>query len=246
MATFFTDSGSINRLEVSGSVQITGSSHLLTINGSGSKILVVSGSSGGLLEIGDISATDTDLYVIESASIQIFKISNDKRVSISGSLVVTGSFTASLQNGFALVGDANGLSRAVATSSFGGSPGGSNGSIQFNDSTQLSGSSRFTFDKTTNEVELTGSMVISGSSTTTPTLQLFGSGSTILSISGSRSELFRIGDNTTSSTLATIGSGSINVLTITTSSVIITGSLLISGSMVFIPGGANELSVGQT
>jgi hypothetical protein len=246
MATFFTDSGSINRLEVSGSVQITGSSHLLTINGSGSKILVVSGSSGGLLEIGDISATDTDLYVIESASIQIFKISNDKQVSISGSLVVTGSFTASLQNGFALVGGANGFSRAVATSSFGGSPGGSNGSIQFNDSTQLSGSSRFNFDKTTNEVDLTGSMVISGSSSTIPTLQLFGSGSTIFSISGSRSELFRIADSPTFSTLATIGSGSLNVLTVTTSSVIISGALLISGSMVFIPGGANELTVGPT
>jgi hypothetical protein len=72
-------------------MQLTGSSQLLTVNGSGSKIFVVSGSSGGLLEIGDISGTDTDLYVIESASIQIFKIDNDKNVSISGSLKVTGS-----------------------------------------------------------------------------------------------------------------------------------------------------------
>lgn len=123
MAIFYTDTGSINRLEVTGSLDITGSSNILNVKGSGSKIFVVSGSSGALLEIGDISGTDTDLYVIESASIEVFKIDKDKNVRISGSLTVTGSFTASLQSGYAWVGDGNGLSRAVQTSSFAGTSG---------------------------------------------------------------------------------------------------------------------------
>jgi hypothetical protein len=42
------------------------------------------------------------------------------RMGIFGHLFVTESFTASLQNGFAWVGDGNGYSRAVATSSFAG------------------------------------------------------------------------------------------------------------------------------
>ena len=44
------------------------------------------------------------------------------RMGIFGHLFVTESFTASLQNGFAWVGDGNGYSRAVATSSFAGTP----------------------------------------------------------------------------------------------------------------------------
>lgn len=114
MAIFYTDTGSINRLEVTGSLDITGSSHILNVKGSGSKIFTVSGSAGGLLEIGDISSNDPDLYVIESASIQIFKIDDNKNVSISGSLKVTGSI---LLNGTA-VGSGGGYTTTTQTTNY--------------------------------------------------------------------------------------------------------------------------------
>ena len=149
MAIFYTDTGSINRLEVTGSLQLTGSSSLLNVNGSGSKILVVSGSTGGLLEIGDITANDDQIYVIESGSVQVFKIGANKTVRVTGTLFVSSS-------------DAGG---------------------------------------------------------------------TLLSISGSNTELFKIVDNPGTTTLASIVTGSTAVFEAKTSGVIVSGSLLVSGSV---------------
>lgn len=120
MAILYTDQASLGRLEVTGSTAMSGSSNVLHIKGSGSAILVVSGSIGGIMEIGDITNTSTDIYVIESASIGIFKIDRSKNVSISGSLTITGSFTSSLRSGHTFVGGPNNISLEVATSSFGG------------------------------------------------------------------------------------------------------------------------------
>ncbi len=120
MAIFHTDTASLARLEVTGSTAMSGSSNVLHIKGSGSAILVVSGSTGGIMEIGDITATLPNIYVIESASIEILKIDRNKAVSISGSLTITGSFTSSLRAGYAFVGGPNNISLEVATSSFGG------------------------------------------------------------------------------------------------------------------------------
>ena len=95
----------------------------------------------------------------------------------------------------------------------GGTPGGANTTIQFNDSSAFSGSGNFTFTKATNTVKIQGS------------------GSVLLHITGSQGDLLRIQDSGSSpGTLATISSGSRNVLTVTTSSVVITGSLDVSGS----------------
>ena len=76
---------------ISGSLRVTGSASIL---GSGSRIFTISGSTGGLLEIGDGGAND--VFSISSGSVEIFRIDNTKAVSISGSLIVTGSITGSL------------------------------------------------------------------------------------------------------------------------------------------------------
>jgi hypothetical protein len=81
MAIFYTDTGSFNKLDISGS---------LAISGSGSAILSISGSTGGLLEVSDLTA-GANIFQITSASIDIFKIDQSKNVRISGSLIVTGS-----------------------------------------------------------------------------------------------------------------------------------------------------------
>lgn len=87
MAIFYTDSGSFNRLEVSGS---------LVVSGSGSAIISVSGSTGGLLQVSDLTA-GANVFQITSASIDIFKINQSKQVQISGSLIVTGSIIGNVQ-----------------------------------------------------------------------------------------------------------------------------------------------------
>lgn len=76
---------------ISGSLRVTGSTSIL---GSGSRIFVVSGSTGGLLEVGD--SGPSDVFSISSGSTEIFRIDSSKIVSISGSLEVTGSITGSL------------------------------------------------------------------------------------------------------------------------------------------------------
>ena len=69
----------------------------------------------------------------------------------------SGSFTGSFTGSF--IGDGSGLTGIVASAT----PGGPNKSVQFNDAGTTSGSSNFTFDKVTNNVELTGSILITGS-----------------------------------------------------------------------------------
>jgi hypothetical protein len=81
MAIFYTDTGSLNRLEVTGSV---------LISGSGNSILAISGSSGSLLSVSDLTA-GANIFQVTSASIDVFKINQSKGVHISGSLAVTGS-----------------------------------------------------------------------------------------------------------------------------------------------------------
>jgi hypothetical protein len=86
MPIFYTDTGSLSRLEVSGSV---------LISGSGKSILSISGSSGGLLEVSDLTA-GANVFQITSASIDIFTIHSNKKVVITGSLIATEGITGSL------------------------------------------------------------------------------------------------------------------------------------------------------
>jgi hypothetical protein len=128
----------------------------------------------------------------------------------------TSSFPGTVAAVLAVDSSGNVITTAASGSAGGGGsgiPGGANTTIQFNDSNTFSGSGNFTFTKATN------------------TVRIQASGSALLVISGSQGELLRIQDSGSSpGTLATISSGSRNVLTVTTSSVVITGSLDVSGS----------------
>lgn len=84
MAIFYTDTGSFAEIDISGS-----SSHILKVRGSGSAIFTVSGSAGGLVEVGDIGVSG-DVFTIASGSINILHIKNTPSVVISGSLAVSG------------------------------------------------------------------------------------------------------------------------------------------------------------
>jgi hypothetical protein len=94
MPIFSTNTASINLLQVTGSSTISGSSNVLTILGSGSTIFTISGSNGAIFSINDDSTSST-LFSVTSASINILSVDNSKNVSISGSLIVTGSITGS-------------------------------------------------------------------------------------------------------------------------------------------------------
>lgn len=91
MATFYTDTGSLGRLEVTGSTILSSSiGGTLQIQGSGSNILSILGSKGSLLEISDTAGTG-DIFTIQSASIDVLTVDSNKNVNISGSLTITGS-----------------------------------------------------------------------------------------------------------------------------------------------------------
>ena len=95
MAIFYTDSGSFNSVQVTGSANISASSGIaLQVKSSGSTVFSVSGSSGEIFNISDIN--NNNLFSVSSGSVGIFSIDNTKAVRISGSLIVTGSITGSL------------------------------------------------------------------------------------------------------------------------------------------------------
>lgn len=107
MPTFFTDSGSLGDLEVSGSV---------LISGSGRGIFTISGSSGGILEVSDLTASD-NVFQLTSASVDIFKITPNKQVHISGSLIVTGSIAGQINVGVSAGTTSNNVSQLVLSNS---------------------------------------------------------------------------------------------------------------------------------
>lgn len=74
------------------------------------------------------------------------------------------SYQRVLQTDGTLIYDGTGSLFAITASA---APGGPNQSIQFNDSGTTSGSGNFTFDKVTNAVNLTGSILMSGSAAIT-------------------------------------------------------------------------------
>lgn len=103
MPTFFTDSGSFGDLEVSGSV---------LISGSGRGIFTISGSNGGILEVSDLTASD-NVFQLTSASIDILKVTPNKQVHISGSLILTGSIAGQINVGVSAGTTSNNVSQLV-------------------------------------------------------------------------------------------------------------------------------------
>ena len=200
-------SGSIT---TSGSVSIIASgSNVFTVDGTSGRLFSIDDSlSGSLFSVN----TAAGLPVIEAFSDNTIRIGqfgqralfvSQSRVGIgkesglnatldvsgsaifSGSLSVSGQFTASLQSGFALVGGPNNTSIAVATSSFGSggvtqivagtnitiSPTSGTGSVTIN----AAAGAAFPF---TGSALITGSLVVTGSVTATNfTGSLFGTAS---------------------------------------------------------------------
>jgi hypothetical protein len=99
MPIFYTDTASFNSLSVTGSTVMSASSNVtaLQLIGSGSTILSVSGSSGSIFSVTDVAASNLNLFSVSTGSIDIFTVDSLKNVRISGSLIVTGSITGSLQ-----------------------------------------------------------------------------------------------------------------------------------------------------
>ena len=193
-----------DQMEFTGSFITSGSLRVIgdtAITGS----LRVSGSiTGSLLGTASL-ATSSSFAISASWSTSQFPYTGSAIISgsltITGSLRVSGSISGSFSGSY--FGNGSGLTGVSATAA----PAGPNTAIQFNDSSTASGSSNFTFTKATNTVTLQGS------------------GSTLMLITGSRGELFKVLDSGSTSILAVISSGSTNVMTVTTSSVDIIGSL---------------------
>jgi hypothetical protein len=136
---------------------------------------------------------------------------NITRTILRGAVSASGGITGSL------LGTASFATSASWAPAGGGIPGGTNTAIQFNDAGAFSGSGNFTFTKATN------------------TVQIQGSGSTLLRVTGSAGDLLRIIDSGSSfPILAVFSSGSRNVLTVTTSSIIVTGSAYIEQGFLLL------------
>lgn len=223
-----------NEFKVKNGLLVSGSAN---INSSGSAVFTIDGTVGRLFQVDD-SLSGSLFSVNTSAGLPVIEVFSDNTVRIgqfgqralfvsqsriginkesalngvldvSGSLTVTGSVTATNFTGSLLGTSSFAISASWAPGgSGGGTPGGANTNIQFNEAGTFSGSGNFTFTKATN------------------TVQIQGSGSVLLRITGSSGELLRVVDSGSNSPiLATMSSGSVNIYTFTTSSLIITGSV---------------------
>ena len=217
MAIFYTDSGSFNSLQVTGSTIISASSGIaLQLKGSGSTILSVSGSNGEIFNISD--AVSTNLFSVSSGSLEIFSIDTSKVIKISGSLIVTGSITGSL------FGTASYALQAVSSSYA------TSASYAISASQAVNSLTASYINPLLQDVQITGSLNISGG------LNIVGNQTTI----GNR-YLTGSWNVTGSSTLIgnTLLSGNIGIVGTST----LTGSFLVSGSTTQI---GNNTLLGDT
>jgi len=150
MAIFYTDTASFNSLTITGSTVMSASSNnqALQLIGSGSTILSVSGSGGGIFAVNDIVATDTNLFSVSTGSTNIFTVDSLKKVSISGSLVVTGSITGSLLGTASFATTASYINPTFISASAAASGFGSGGTTINTSSFATTGSNTFTGTQT--------------------------------------------------------------------------------------------------
>lgn len=151
MAIFYTDSGSFNDLKVTGSAFISASRGVaLQLRSSGSTIFSVSGSSGEIFNISD-AGSSTALFTVASSSVNILNVDITKNVSVSGSLLVTGS--AYFRD---LVTSSTAVTNVVMY--------GTNGQLFTTASTAIGGGSGTPAFPFNGNAIITGSLVVSGSS----------------------------------------------------------------------------------
>jgi hypothetical protein len=212
----------------SGSIFLTGS---LSISGTGS-VFDVAGDvlefSGDQMEFTGSFVTTGSMKITGSLSVSVGTVEfSGDQMEFTGSFITSGSLrvigdtaiTGSLRVSGSITGSLFGTSSFSTTASFATSASWSTSQFPYTGSAIISGS-----------LTITGSLRVSGSiSANAVTLQ--GSGSTLMLITGSRGELFKVLDSGSTSILAIISSGSINVMTVTTSSVDVVGSMSVTSTL---------------
>lgn len=103
MSVFFSETGSLNKLTVSGS---------LAVSGSGSGVFSISGNQDPAIQVFDLASGD-NIFQITSASLDLFKIDPNGNAHISGSLVVTGSINKSANMNISADVTSNNVSQLV-------------------------------------------------------------------------------------------------------------------------------------
>lgn len=214
MPIFYSDSASFNDMQVTGSTSLSGSENVLTVAGSGSRVFVVSGSKGSLLEVIDID-TNTEVFAVASGSTNLVVVETSKRISLSGSVEITGSLSGQFSIPTASYSITSSYALSTAAAGF-----------PFSGSAQITGS-----------LGVTGSVSVTGSVRANAgfTGSLFGSSSfsTTASFAISSSRAVTSSFAITSSN-ATTASYAINAAAASsfpyTGSAVITGSLIVTGA----------------
>jgi len=209
-------SGTITGSILNGTVWVISGDVDTTKNGD--TYIFKSGSVGQWYQISPLDEVAADARYVRLSSTSLQTITSSLLISgsttFSGSLFWSGASNLGGAANSVLVLGENG--QIYKTGSYGtggggpGTPGGANTTIQFNDAGAFSGSGNFTFNKTTNVVNLigtgsiTGSLSISRSVEGTP-LTIIGTGSSpILNIVGSTGNLLQAYDRT-SGDIFTVG-----------------------------------------
>jgi len=168
-------------------LKLSGSDFILDPVDTGANIIMGQGETVNDLELGIVSTPINMTFLgggtISSNTGTLYigdGVNSDKvvltGVTISSSVNFAAGLTGSFQGSFS--GDGSNITGITATTA----PGGNNKTIQFNDNnTATGGNSNFTFDKTTDTVELTGSLNVSGSASAD---FFFGDGSGLTNIVG--------------------------------------------------------------
>ena len=150
MPIFYVDSGSIDRLEVSSSLLVSGSQRVV---GSGSGIFTISGSTGGLFAVNEKTAANPTLFAVTYLGDTLLQVNEDKSTRISGSLIVTGSITGSLLGSSSFA-----TSASFATTAFSATTASFASTASF--ALNAGGGSGFPFS---GSAVITGSLTVSGS-----------------------------------------------------------------------------------
>ena len=197
-------------------------------NGNAYIFVTSSAQPGSWQQIFGFNETTADARYVKLSSTTTQNITSSLRISgsttFSGSILWSGSSTSPSTANVVVLSNGQLYVTGAYGSGGGATPGGADTTVQFNDGgSTLSGSGNFTFNKTTNTVRLSGSLITTGSTILSSSLRVIGtetiSGSLIVS---SSSQI--IGTETITGSL--IVSNSSNV--IGTSRV--TGSLIVSNS----------------
>jgi hypothetical protein len=230
----------------------TGNSASLVQSSSGAVTASITNGTVWIISNDGDATKNGDTYIFKSGSVgqwyqispldevagdaRYVRLSASSTQNITSSLLISGSTTFTGSLSWSGSSNANGATANVvvlsngqlyvtgAYGSGGATPGGADKTIQFNDGgSTLSGSGTFTFDKTTNTVSISGSLLSTGSLISSGSLRVIGTetitGSLIVSSSSNVIGTSRVtGSLIVSNSLQVIGTGSI------------TGSLIVSRS----------------